>query len=69
VVLVGYADPEEAHAERLATRRGDAGKKYLGDEKGIDATRIEVRSESGTAGAGVENRRLDVVFVPDGASY
>jgi outer membrane protein OmpA-like peptidoglycan-associated protein len=68
-VLVGYADPKEPRAGDLATRRGDAGKKYLGDEKGVDASRVEVRSAAGTEGAGDENRRLDIIFVPDGASY
>jgi outer membrane protein OmpA-like peptidoglycan-associated protein len=69
VVLVGYADPKEPRAVDLATRRGDAGKKYLGDEKGVDASRVEVRTAAGTEGAGDENRRLDIIFVPDGASY
>ena len=68
-VLVGYADPKEPRAGDLATRRGDAGKKYLGDEKGVDASRVEVRTAAGTEGAGDENRRLDIIFVPDGASY
>ena len=68
VVLVGYSDPKEAHATKLNTERGQAGKSYLG-EKGIDVSRVEVRSESGTAGAGTENRRIDIIFVPDGASY
>jgi outer membrane protein OmpA-like peptidoglycan-associated protein len=69
VVLVGYADPKEPRADDLATRRGDAGKKYLGDEKGVDASRVEVRIAAGIEGAGDENRRLDIIFVPDGASY
>jgi outer membrane protein OmpA-like peptidoglycan-associated protein len=69
VVLVGYADPKEPRAGDLATRRGDAGKKYLGDEKGVDAARVEVRTAAGSEGAGDDNRRLDIIFVPDGASY
>jgi outer membrane protein OmpA-like peptidoglycan-associated protein len=69
VVLVGYADPKEPRAGDLATRRGDAGKKYLGDEKGVDASRVEVRTAAGSEGAGDDNRRLDIIFVPDGASY
>ena len=69
VVLIGYADPKEPRAGDLATRRGDAGKKYLGDEKGVDASRVEVRTAAGTEGAGDENRRVDIIFVPDGASY
>jgi outer membrane protein OmpA-like peptidoglycan-associated protein len=67
-VLVGYADPKEARADRLATERGEVCKKYL-DDKGIDPSRVEVRAAAGTPGAGTENRRLDLIFVPDGASY
>ncbi|MFZ3214864.1 MAG: OmpA family protein [Candidatus Acidiferrales bacterium] len=69
VVLVGYADPKEAHAERLATERGASCQKYLQEKKGVDTSRVEVRTAAGQAGAGKENRRTDVIFVPDGASY
>ena len=68
VVLVGYADPKEARAAKLAGERGASAQKYLQD-KGVDATRVEVRTAAGEAGAGQENRRVDIVFVPDGASY
>jgi outer membrane protein OmpA-like peptidoglycan-associated protein len=69
VVLVGYADPKEANADKLANERAASGQKYLQDQKGVDASRVEVRTAAGTAGAGQENRRVDVIFVPDGASY
>ncbi len=69
VVLVGYADPHEARAAKLANERAASGQKYLQDEKGVDATRVEIRTAAGQAGAGKENRRVDVIFVPDGASY
>jgi flagellar motor protein MotB len=68
VVLVGYADPKEAQAAKLAGERGASAQKYLQD-KGVDASRVEVRTAAGEAGAGQENRRVDIVFVPDGASY
>jgi outer membrane protein OmpA-like peptidoglycan-associated protein len=68
VVLVGYADPKEAGATKLAGERAASAQKYLQD-KGVDASRVEVRTAAGEAGAGQENRRVDVVFVPDGASY
>jgi outer membrane protein OmpA-like peptidoglycan-associated protein len=68
VVLVGYADPKEARAAKLAGERATSGQKYLQD-KGVDASRVEVRTAAGEAGAGQENRRVDIVFVPDGASY
>jgi len=69
VVLIGYADPKEAHADKLATQRGEICKKYLDDKSGMDASRVEVRTAAGTAGSGQENRRVDIIFVPDGASY
>jgi outer membrane protein OmpA-like peptidoglycan-associated protein len=69
VVLVGYADPKEPKATKLAGARADSCKKYLGDKKGIDASRVEVRSAAGEAGAGKDNRRTDAVIVPDGATF
>jgi len=69
LVLVGFADPKEPGASKLAERRADAARKYLGAKQGIDASRIDVRSSSGAEGRGTENRRVDVVWVPDGASY
>jgi outer membrane protein OmpA-like peptidoglycan-associated protein len=69
LVLVGFADPKEPGASKLAERRADAARKYLGAKQGIDASRIDVRSSSGAEGRGKENRRVDVVWVPDGASY
>jgi outer membrane protein OmpA-like peptidoglycan-associated protein len=69
VVLTGYADPKEAHADKLAAQRSAICKKYLDDKSGIDASRIEVRATQGVTGPGQENRRVDIVFVPDGASY
>jgi outer membrane protein OmpA-like peptidoglycan-associated protein len=69
VVLVGFADPKEPGAAKLASRRADEARKYLAGKQGIDGSRVDVRSSTGTAGAGKENRRVDVVLVPDGATY
>ena len=69
VVLVGFADPKEPGSAKLASRRADEAKKYLAGKQGIDGSRVDVRSSVGTAGAGKENRRVDVVLVPDGATY
>jgi outer membrane protein OmpA-like peptidoglycan-associated protein len=69
VVLVGFADPKEPSASKLADRRANESKKYLGGKQGVEAARIDVRSSSGIAGAGKENRRVEVVWVPDGATY
>jgi hypothetical protein len=68
VVIVGYADPKEMHPDKLATLRATNAVKYLGG-KGIDASRTATRGGSGTAGAGKENMRIDVIWVPAGATY
>ena len=69
VVLVGFADPKEPGAAKLASRRADEARKYLAGKQGIDGSRVDVRSSTGAAGTGKENRRVDVVLVPDGATY
>ncbi len=70
VVIVGYADKKEPHAEKLAQQRADGAMKYLG-EKGIDASRISTRvgQASTEKGSEKENRRVDFIFVPEGATY
>jgi outer membrane protein OmpA-like peptidoglycan-associated protein len=68
VVMVGYADPREARPDRLARQRGEAAQKYLAS-KGIAASRVDVRTAGGQAGAGRQNRRIDVIWVPEGATY
>jgi len=70
VVIVGYADPKEPHADKLAQTRADGAKKYLG-EKGIDASRISTRvgTASTEKGSEKENRRVEFIFVPEGATY
>jgi len=68
VVIVGYADPREARSARLAQQRGDNAVKYLVG-RGVDAARMSVRPAGGQAGAGRQNRRIDVIWVPQGATY
>lgn len=70
VVIVGYADPKEPNPKKLAQTRADGAKKYLG-EKGIDASRISTRVGVPSTEKGMEksNRRVDFVFVPEGANY
>ena len=68
-VLVGFADPKERGASKLAAQRAENARKYLGQKSGVDAARVEVRSAAGTESEGKQNRRLDVVWVPDGATY
>jgi hypothetical protein len=66
-VIIGYSDPKEARASKVAGDRGTNAVKYLG-EKGIDASRTATRTASGQAGA-TDNRRIDVIWVPEGATY
>jgi hypothetical protein len=70
VVIVGYADPKEPKTAKLAQSRADLAKAYLG-EKGIDASRISTRTgeASKEKGAEKENRRVEFIFVPEGATY
>lgn len=68
VVIVGYADPKEPRPTGLAQQRADQAKAFLG-EKGIDPSRVATRAGTGQAGAGAQNRRIDIIWVPEGATY
>jgi hypothetical protein len=70
LVIVGFADKKEPKAAKLAEQRAELAKKYLG-EKGIDASRISTRVGEASAEKGQEkeNRRVDFVLVPEGATY
>jgi hypothetical protein len=66
-VIIGYSDPKERRPAQVAGDRGTNAVKYLG-EKGIDASRITTRTGAGQAGA-TDNRHIDVIYVPEGATY
>ena len=68
VVIIGFADPKEPRAAWLAQMRAEAAKKYLG-EKGIDGSRVVTRAGEGQKGAGKQGWRIDIVWVPEGATY
>jgi outer membrane protein OmpA-like peptidoglycan-associated protein len=68
VVLIGFSDPREPRTARLGQDRANASKKYL-ESKGIASSRVDTRTAGGQAGAGRQNRRVDVIFVPEGATY
>lgn len=69
IVVIGYADPKERKADKVASDRAENSKKYLTD-KGIDASRITTRPGTGKAGATPdENRRIEIIWVPEGATY
>ncbi len=75
VVVIGHADKGERYPEVIARKRAEAIKTYLVKERGVEEARISVRSaaatkplDSGTsAAARAKNRRVEVVFVPEGA--
>jgi outer membrane protein OmpA-like peptidoglycan-associated protein len=73
-VIIGYSDPKERKPEKVAGDRATNGVKYLG-EKGIDASRATTRTgtgqpaTAGQPGADQQNRRIDVIWVPEGATY
>ena len=69
VVLVGYSDPKERKADTVAKDRGDNASGYLSKTKGIADSRVTSRTAAGTEGAGNDNYRVDIMFVPDGATY
>jgi outer membrane protein OmpA-like peptidoglycan-associated protein len=62
-VVVGEAASDERHADTLAAQRAVNTKDYLVKEKGIDASRISVRT--GTQG----NKEVENYLVPAGANF
>jgi outer membrane protein OmpA-like peptidoglycan-associated protein len=62
-VVVGEAASDERHADTLAAQRAVNTKDYLVTEKGIDASRISVRT--GTQG----NKEVENYLVPSGATF
>jgi len=76
VIIVGHADSQERFPEVIARKRGEAAKDYLVKERGIEESRITVRSAAATkpldsgkdAAARARNRRVEVIFVPEGAT-
>ncbi len=70
LVIVGFADAKEPKATKLAETRAELAKKFI-VEKGIDASRISTRAGTASTEKGSEkdNRRVDFVLVPEGATY
>ena len=64
VVVIGHVDTNES-ASGLGIKRADAVKTYLVRERNIDATRVTTRAASGPD---AEGRRVEVWFVPEGAT-
>jgi len=76
VVVIGHADKAERFPEVIGRKRAEEVKQYLVTQRGVDESRISVRSaaanrpaDTGTsAEARARNRRVEVIFVPEGAS-
>jgi outer membrane protein OmpA-like peptidoglycan-associated protein len=66
VVVVGSADAKERGAQKLAAERAASAKKYLIDKKTVDASRVDVRTDTS---AGKEGRRVEIILVPEGARF
>lgn len=71
VMIVGHADRAESRSDLLSRQRAEATKAYLVRERGVDESRISVTgvgySQSAVAAAMQGNRRVEVIFVPEGA--
>jgi outer membrane protein OmpA-like peptidoglycan-associated protein len=75
LVIIGHADSKERSPEVIARRRAEAAKNYLVKERGIDESRISVRSEAArkpadtgtTEAARKKNRRVEIWFLPEGS--
>jgi outer membrane protein OmpA-like peptidoglycan-associated protein len=76
VVIVGHADSREPNAAVVARKRAEAVKNYLVKERGIEEARVTAREvgksrllDTGTSALShAKNRRVDVIFVPEGAT-
>jgi len=66
IVVVGYAEPKEHGPQKLAAQRADSAKKYLTDKKTVDGSRVDVRTD---ASADKEGRRVEIILVPEGATF
>ena len=72
VVIIGHADTAERRPDVIARQRAEAAKTYLVRERGIEESRVSVRSAGATrpreAGSSRSNRRVELIFVPEGAT-
>ncbi len=76
VVIVGHADKSERYPDVIGRKRAEEVKNYLVKERGIEESRITVKSAGAskpldtgtTAAARAKNRRVELIFVPEGAT-
>jgi outer membrane protein OmpA-like peptidoglycan-associated protein len=75
VIVIGHADSHEIAPDKIAGQRAEAVKQYVVQERGIEVSRLTVRSAAATkpldngldVAAQARNRRVEVWFVPEGA--
>jgi outer membrane protein OmpA-like peptidoglycan-associated protein len=76
VVVIGHADSKERYPEVIGRTRAEAVKSYLVKDRGIEESRITAKSAGATrpldtgtsAAARAKNRRVELIFVPEGAT-
>jgi outer membrane protein OmpA-like peptidoglycan-associated protein len=69
VVIVGFADPSERQPNTLASTRATNAVDYLATDRSVDRASASTRTGTGQVGAGAANRRVDIIWVPAGATY
>ncbi|GAC1700661.1 MAG: hypothetical protein NVS9B4_02440 [Candidatus Acidiferrum sp.] len=67
-VIVSYPHSTAQLSAKLAQTRADDARRYLG-EKGIDASRIGTRAGQWQASEESKNGHVDIIWVPEGATY
>ncbi len=75
VIIIGHADSHERSPQDIGQQRAQAVNDYVVQERGIEASRVTMRSAGATkpldagtdASAQARNRRVEVWFVPEGA--
>ena len=66
LAIVGFSETTERNAQQLAQNRANNVRTYL-TQKGIAASRLDVRTGAGARGS--EYRRVDLHLVPRGATF
>jgi outer membrane protein OmpA-like peptidoglycan-associated protein len=71
VIVVGHADSAERRPDVLSRQRAEAVKTYLVRDRGVEEARVTARGVGATRprepGSSRGNRRVELIFVPDGA--
>ena len=68
VLIIGHADRNERHPDLLSKQRAEATKTYLVRERGVSESRVTTRGMGAAQSAAANNRRVEVIFVPEGAT-